>query len=711
LASERCQTNRRAMTRFAVLAILAHVAPCVTIAGEPRSGLVVTAHSSLQAFRVEDPPRGESSPIRLSAARGETESFQLALENRSPGVVRDIRIVVSGLTGVDARVFATSAVNVAKPGRSSGAPVGHYFDLLRPIGGEVIASGEYRPYWIDLRAASDATPGVRDGQVTVSTSAGSGVLPIRFQVRDFELPVAPTLKLAFAFTQRWMEAYYGRTLTREQIRAAQDMMLEHHLGPVPMWGSGAELFGDESRLKECLAGGMNVILVTCGGRTDEEIDRSLAALETKIALLKRSGALGRTYFFGYDEVTVNNPALIPAMRKAYQRFHERHPEIPRINTSQPDPRIKDVVDIFVVPTSLFILPMAQGKEVWWYSVGADNLASEPDFRIDFPPVAHRGFFMADWKAGVKGHLYWAVQREWPDNKEIRDKSRPENEWRPGYHNSISKVWTQANGGGNLFYPDEAGGMLATPRVKRIRDGIEDYEYLAQLRAMAQRKAGGDEKLLGIARELLNVPDDLVRLSAGWREGWHVAEMGEAACSATVHPAAIHGGKQALRMLPTPEGVHVWQEVPAIAGKTGVFSGWIKTDDLAGQARLFAEYRDAGGRVLKSLQSRPATGSQKGFVRRQVTLTEAPRSARTLRVGLSAEVESTSEDQGSPLRKAFFDDLSLQMGEDEVPLVNSGFETERLHLNLDPAALLAYRERVAECLEQCIRVAGTGGPKR
>lgn len=666
----------------------------------------VTAHGSLQVFRVDEQPGGGLDFIRLSAAGGETESFQLAVLNRSPQDLGNIRIAISGLTGVRTTTYAAAATNVAKPGRSGGMRAGRYFDLLRPAGTESVPAGQYLPYWIDLKVDDDAPSGLQNGQVHVTTPLGAQVLPVQFHVRSFRIPSAPTLKLAFAFGLTWMEAYYGKPLTRDQIRSAHSMMLEHRLGPVPMWGKGAELFEDEPWLKHCIERGMNVVLLTCGGETDEQIGKSLDSLEPKVSLLQRLGALDRTYLFGYDEIAVTAPDRIPAMRKAYERFHQRHPEIRRINTSQPDPRLEPFVDVFVVPTSRFALPMAADRETWWYSVGADNLAEEPDFRIDFPPAVHRAFFLADWKAGVKGHLYWAVQREWPANQELRENPQPEGQWRHGYVNVNSKTWTESNGGGNLFYPDGAGGMLPSARVKRIRDGIEDYEYLAQLRAVAAKlthsKPRGWQSLAEDARKLLKVPDDLVHIGAGWREGWSVAGPDEPACSATSHPAAIHSGQRALRILPNRAGVTVSQDLPAYPGKPGVFMGWIKTDDLSGEACLAAEYRDSEGRTITSLRSEPATGSTRMFVRRELKLPAAPPAATTLRLGLTAKVEELSVDPKSPLQKAFFDDLALCVGETGAPLVNPGFEADGLRVNVDPVQLLEYRHRVAECLEQCLR---------
>jgi hypothetical protein len=664
----------------------------------------VSAYDTLHTFRTEEPPRDGWGEIRLSAARGETESFQLAVANRSAHALRDVRVTVSGLGDAKPVVFAAAPVHLAKPGRSGGMPAGHYFDLLRPAGGESVEPQEYLVYWVDVKVPAGAAPGVREGQVRVSCSVGVQTLPIRIQVRSLLLPTIPTLKLAFACGLNWMTAYYGHPLTTAQVHAVQELMLEHRLGPAPMWGEGEELFGDEAQLRRCLAGGLNVVLLTCRGRTDEQINRALDALEPKIAMLRRLGALERSYLFGYDEITMSAPEQIPAMRTAYARFHQRHPEIRRINTSQPDERLAGFVDIFVVPTSRYVSTMAQGRETWWYSVGADNLGNEPDFRLDFPAIAHRAFFLADWKAGVKGHLYWAVQREWPANRGIRDKSHPEREWRTGYNHASTNAWIEDNGGGNLFYPDPVGGMLPTPRVKRIRDGIEDYEYVAQLQRaaeeLARRKPKGYEKPLAAAHALLTVPDALVRIGAGWSDGWRVVAGNGGACSLTMHPRAVRGGRQALRIAADETGVTLAQELPARVGKTGLFSGWLKTDDLTGTACLVAEYRDAQGHTLHACRSRPVSGSSKKFVACEAVLPAAPAAAVTLRLGVTARAKTLSTGPKARVQKAFFDDLTLRVGEATVPLRNGGFESERFHLGAEPAALAAYRQRVAECLEQC-----------
>ncbi|MFC1713783.1 glycoside hydrolase domain-containing protein [Candidatus Poribacteria bacterium] len=474
----------------------------------------VSAFDSLQTFREDETPIDGANSICLSAALGETEGFQIVVANWSAETLRDISVSIQGPSGVAATVYAEGSIEIEKASHSSQSVPGRHFDLLRPAGWETIESGTHRPYWVDLRIPEEGvSPGIYQSEVVVSTGGLTRSIHLELRVFGFSLPTTPTLKLAFAFVPQWIEQYYERELTTREIRACQDVMLDHHLGPVNMWSSGEELF-DSDTLEHCLKRGMNVVLLKCGGTTDTAMRESLEKLLPRIEMLESLGALDRAYLFGYDEILEHNPEHIPAMRRMYEMFHAKFPDIRRITTSRPDDRLMDFVDIFVPHTRHFQPDMARDAKVWWYTTGGDRLHLEPGFRIDYPGTVQRGFFLADWKNDVTGHLYWAMTREWPANKSIKDKSLPEREWITGYIRSTDGKWAKDNGGGNLFYPDGAGGMLPTSRVKRIRDGIEDYVYFAQLRAVAklleEHRPAGWSKLAESAHELLIIPEEVIQ---------------------------------------------------------------------------------------------------------------------------------------------------------------------------------------------------------
>ena len=127
------------------------------------SAFSVAAFDSLRTFRAEEKPTDGKPHIMIEAARGETESFQVAVSNHTNATLSDLTVVAEGLPG-QVEIYASGSVLVDKPGRSTGAVPGRYFDLLRPVGWESIAPGEYMPYWVDVHVLEDTAPGpMRDG--------------------------------------------------------------------------------------------------------------------------------------------------------------------------------------------------------------------------------------------------------------------------------------------------------------------------------------------------------------------------------------------------------------------------------------------------------------------------------------------------------------------------------------------------------------------
>jgi hypothetical protein len=95
--------------------------------------------------------------------------------------------------------------------------------------------------------------------------------------------------------------------------------------------------------------------------------------------------------------------------------------------------------------------------------------------VDYPILNYRVPHWVNWLTRVDGLLYWSMTA-----------------W-----GSISDPWTQTgtysyggmvmNGEGSLFYPGNAVGYpgpIASARLKVLRDGMEDYEYLRLLAQVA-----------------------------------------------------------------------------------------------------------------------------------------------------------------------------------------------------------------------------------
>jgi hypothetical protein len=142
---------------------------------------------------------------------------------------------------------------------------------------------------------------------------------------------------------------------------------------------------------------------------------------------------------------------------------------------------------------------AGGKELWLYTAcpshgcagdpgGDPYYEGWPSYVIDQPPSEHRSMGMIAFEYGATGELYFDTTSE------------------------LKRAWKSqfafgGNGDGTLFYPGtpkRVGGSSHIPiesiRLKRIRDGHEDYEYLNILAARGQ-----GAEAMAIARGLFPTP--------------------------------------------------------------------------------------------------------------------------------------------------------------------------------------------------------------
>jgi hypothetical protein len=120
-----------------------------------------------------------------------------------------------------------------------------------------------------------------------------------------------------------------------------------------------------------------------------------------------------------------------------------------------------------------------GEEIWSYTALCQGHQDTPFWELDFPLLNYRIPMWISWRFGITGLLYWCATN-WASSQDIW--TNPVN-----YEN-------QYNMEGSLLYPGvDAGvqGFIPSVRLKQIREGLEDYEYLnilakQQGRAVAQR---------------------------------------------------------------------------------------------------------------------------------------------------------------------------------------------------------------------------------
>jgi hypothetical protein len=165
------------------------------------------------------------------------------------------------------------------------------------------------------------------------------------------------------------------------------------------------------------------------------------------------------------------------VRKRAAMIHEAQPGLKVLCTEQPVPQdaawgtLVGSVDLWVPLWTLFDEKsvserLKAGEEAWSYTSLCQGKkgAETPYWEVDFPLLNYRIPAWTSRRYGLTGLLYWTLVY-WPETD-------------PWLNPLCYKQ--QFNGEGILFYPGaDAGidGPVASLRLKALRDGLEDYEYL------------------------------------------------------------------------------------------------------------------------------------------------------------------------------------------------------------------------------------------
>jgi hypothetical protein len=218
------------------------------------------------------------------------------------------------------------------------------------------------------------------------------------------------------------------------------------------------------------------------------------------AHFRRKGWFDRLVVYLWDEP---QPTQFDAMIDLGRTIRRADPHLRMLVTAPLHPGWSDFVDIwtptvnclehrpghpdFCTPTierAGYETELARGKQLWWYQacgthgcniVGGKYFTGWPTYVIDGDAIRHRIMEWLTWRYGIGGELYFSTNEAFAQ----------------------TNVWNDVrlhggNGDGTLFYPgrpDIVGGVTHIPiesiRLKLIREGLEDYEYLVLLRSLGR----------------------------------------------------------------------------------------------------------------------------------------------------------------------------------------------------------------------------------
>lgn len=534
IASHRARRNGLADGLILLLAVV------LLLASMPRGGgarapfRYWTTHALIKVRPHDAAPRDASQSVALRAARNEFEPFQVVLQTNG-GVVEDVDVAAGDLAGPGGAtiagrhitVYLERYINLAKPSSVEGAAgewpdaliprVDRYFGEKRNAFPFRLEPGRNQPVWVDVYVPERTPLGLYTGQMKLLVKGVvEAAIPIKLQVWDFSLPSTSSLPNSFGFNGAMaLKEHLGRytndsdllRITQVYAKAALLHRISIHGGSMapPRMGESQRIDWSnyEKEMGPFIEGKVlgaddplpGARLTAMEARLPSELpdDARVAYLAQWVEHHHRKGWQPRLFYYLWDEP---NEQLFNKVAQLGRVSH-RVPGIRNLVTVALTPRLQSVTDIWVplincfenkpgfppycpetVPREAYDGEQRAGKNVWWYqscashgcnTTGGEYFRGWPSYMIDVGAISNRIAQWLAWKYKIEGELYFNMDEAY---------LRKPNPWE-------DVALFGGNGDGTLLYPGKpavVGGSSDIPiesiRLKLIREGLEDYEYLA-----------------------------------------------------------------------------------------------------------------------------------------------------------------------------------------------------------------------------------------
>lgn len=479
-------------------------------------------------------PLGGSRSVELACAKNEWVSFQILL--RSPEAIGGIEVIAGDLVGpggakirgADAVLYREHQLELTLASyRNDQFEPGWYPDALIPLrhpltngpltGGKLgavpfdLPPGETHGFWVDVHVPSDATAGEYIGRYGVRADRGEvASIEVALTVWDFQLPATPSMQTALGSPGDRLRSYYRRRAKEGKEPEPADWdavdaqiaeeLCRHHINatPPPALVTPAKLADGKFAFSEPQIEDLRRFIDRYKVNAIQTphprgvIKDPIADGATLRAWLESfgslSGALDRpgVVFFTYLKDEPNDEEAYRYVQTWGAAIRSANSPVKVMVVEQTKTQnekwgtLYGAVDIWC---PLFPLHdqetasqrMVLGEKIWTYTALCQRDPT-PWWQIDFPLLNYRAPAWIAWRHGMCGILYWGgmahwsgVENPWMDSKTL---DRRKDGRGPLYQ-----------GEGTLVYPGRhAGydGIAPSMRLKALRDGIEDYEYLAML---------------------------------------------------------------------------------------------------------------------------------------------------------------------------------------------------------------------------------------
>ena len=474
------------------------------------------------------------------------------------------------IPAANVEVLEVRYVNVERATDKSSVP-GLWPDPLPPLKGPLdLEANKNKPFWVRVKVPRDVPPGAYEGSIKLQGQDYSADAALRVEVYDFALPDRMTCTTAFGFSPGNVFRYQ-KVSDAEQRRQVLDKywasFSAHHISPYdpaplddpkvawpqvngsttpeqlkPVFDWTAWDAGMERGIDYYNFNSFRLSIPGLGGGTfhsrrepellgyREDTPHYKAAFNAYCQEvqehLRQKGWLDEAYVYWFDEPA---PKDYEFVMNGFNKLKEAAPDITRMLTEQVDPNLVGGPNIWCAVSNNYKHEPAEerrkhGEKFWWY-VCTGPKAPYCTLFIDHPGTELRIWLWQTWQRKIDGILVWQ-SNYWTSSAAYPDANHPQNPykdpmgWRSGYSTPDGEKRPWGNGDGRFIYPPEAAadanpsepvldGPVDSIRWEMLRDGIEDYEYLAMLKRLLEAKK--DKLSPGQRQEyaaLLDVPQDV-----------------------------------------------------------------------------------------------------------------------------------------------------------------------------------------------------------
>ena len=526
----------------------------------------------------------KAAEIDIKMCQGEYESGQIVVTPNED--IDSYNARVSELKSDDGFTIPSKNINVYGASycrvknvydTATGEEPGWFPDALLPISALVeykdnkIKKGENQSFYVSIETPLMQKPGVYKGTITIELNNGIKQLPISVTVYD--LQVSEESHQKSSFETGWQFECGELEASESMFMKYNEALLKYRLSPEHVMLYNTFTDRDISEYTEKSFKMMqnpkftNVMIPTERiSYPDSKIEFTfkestfkkyinnffVKSIHENFNMFKKAGVFMGNIIDEPDDLGIFNRAIFvcdrfnavknevadelkneytsnPLQKEIIQSIRD----LPNVVTASYDSRLDGHVEAYCPKANFYDTPEQRAnydfqKEKWWYTCVFPK-APYPTYHTEDSLSSARLLSWMQSNYDVVGNLYWST------NVFARIGANGEYQGIDDYYNGDAARYSGCNGDGYLFYPGKQYGIdgpVGTLRIEAIRDGLEEFEILYQLKQGLKALEIDDEAMFSFlinflydgtkvnasSIEMENARDDLIKLAMAFNNG-------------------------------------------------------------------------------------------------------------------------------------------------------------------------------------------------